>query len=88
VGARREGMRVVLWTSWGRDWRAAATPESVVADVAVSGHGDGGATVLLHDSDMSSSAGSWRTTLAALPLLAERFASAGLDVGPLRDHFA
>ena len=30
-GARRAGLRTVLWTAWGRDWREAATPESVVA---------------------------------------------------------
>ena len=32
--ARRLGMRTVLWTAWGRDWRAEATPESVRDDVA------------------------------------------------------
>jgi peptidoglycan/xylan/chitin deacetylase (PgdA/CDA1 family) len=87
VGARRRGLRVVLWTAWGRDWRADATPASVVADIAGSGHGDRGATVLLHDSDMSSAPDSWRVTLASLPLLADRFDNAGLHVGPLRDHW-
>jgi peptidoglycan-N-acetylglucosamine deacetylase len=86
LAGRRHDLRVVLWTAWGRDWRADATPESIVADVARSGHGDAGATVLLHDSDMSSAAGAWRATLDALPRLAERFAAAGLAVGPLRDH--
>ncbi len=86
VAARRNGERVVLWTAWGRDWRAAATADSVVADIAASAHGEGGATVLLHDSDMSSADGSWRTTLAALPRLAARWNDAGLAVGPLRDH--
>jgi hypothetical protein len=32
-----------------------------------------GATVLLHDSDGTSTAGSWKATLAALPLLAEHW---------------
>jgi peptidoglycan/xylan/chitin deacetylase (PgdA/CDA1 family) len=83
--ARRLGMRTVLWTAWGRDWRAEATPETVRDDVAT-GRLAGG-TVLLHDSDCASAPGSWRTTLGALPLLAELFADRGLEVGPLRDHW-
>jgi peptidoglycan/xylan/chitin deacetylase (PgdA/CDA1 family) len=86
VAARRNHERVVLWSAWGRDWRAEATADTVVADIARSAHGESGATVLLHDSDMSSAPGSWRTTLAALPRLAERWAAAGLTVGPLCEH--
>jgi hypothetical protein len=74
----------VLWTAWGRDWRAAATAHTVVADVE-RGVAAGG-TVLLHDSDCTSDPGSWRATLGALPLLAERWSDAGLSVGPLADH--
>lgn len=83
--ARRLGMRAVLWSAWGRDWRAEATPGSVCEDVAA-GRLDGG-TVLLHDSDCASAPGSWHTTAAALPLLADVFDSRGLTVGSLRDHF-
>lgn len=85
VAARRLGLQTVLWTAWGRDWRADATPETVMADV-----GKGlvaGATVLLHDSDCTSAPDSWKSTLGALPLLADLFADHGLTVGPLRDHF-
>ena len=32
--ARRLGMRTVLWTTWGRDWRKEATPDTVVAEAA------------------------------------------------------
>jgi peptidoglycan/xylan/chitin deacetylase (PgdA/CDA1 family) len=84
--ARRLGMRTVLWTAWGRDWRAEATPASVADDVAA-GRLDGG-TVLLHDSDCASAPGSWRTTLASLPRLADLFAARDLTVGPLREHFS
>ena len=83
-GARRVGLRTVLWTTWGRDWRQEATPDTVVADVCRR-YVDGG-TVLLHDSDCESYPGSWRSTLGALPLLAERFAARDLTAGPLRDH--
>jgi peptidoglycan/xylan/chitin deacetylase (PgdA/CDA1 family) len=82
--AKRMGMTTVLWTTWGRDWRREATPESVVADVTRR-YVDGG-TVLLHDSDCTSYPGSWRSALGALPRLADEFASRGLTVGPVGDH--
>ena len=82
--ARRLGLHAALWTAWGRDWRAEATPESVRDDVA-RGRLDGG-TVLLHDSDCASAPGSWWTTVAALPLLAELFDAQGLEVGALGEH--
>ena len=65
----RSGLTTVLWTTWGRDWRQEATPESVIADV-LRRYVDGG-TVLLHDSDCESYPGSWRSTLGALPKLAD-----------------
>ena len=84
LAARRQKLRTVLWTTWGRDWRAEATPDTVVADVARQ-LGPGG-TVLLHDSDCTSAPGSWRSALDALPRLAELFAARGLTPGPLREH--
>jgi peptidoglycan/xylan/chitin deacetylase (PgdA/CDA1 family) len=82
--ARRRGMRTVLWTTWGRDWRKESTPDSVVADV-LRRYVDGG-TVLLHDSDCTSYPGSWKSTVGALPLLAEKFAARGLVAGTVGDH--
>jgi peptidoglycan/xylan/chitin deacetylase (PgdA/CDA1 family) len=82
--ARRQDMTTVLWTTWGRDWRREATPDSVVADVTRR-YVDGG-TVLLHDADCESYPGSWKSTLGALPLLAEEFARRGLSVGTVGDH--
>ena len=74
----------MLWSAWGRDWRAEATPASVVADI---GRGVvAGGTVLLHDSDCTSATSSWRTTVAALPLLAELLDGLGLRVGTLAGH--
>jgi peptidoglycan-N-acetylglucosamine deacetylase len=84
LAARALGLRVVLWTSWGRDWRPEATGKSVAEDV-LDGFVDGG-TVLLHDSDCTSATGSWRTTLAALPRLLDTCRDHGWQVGPLRDH--
>jgi peptidoglycan/xylan/chitin deacetylase (PgdA/CDA1 family) len=84
IAARRLGLRTVLWSTWGRDWRAEATPRTVVADVAR--HLGPGATVLLHDSDCTSAPKAWRSTLGALEPLAELFASRRLEVGSLGEH--
>ncbi|MEU8588951.1 polysaccharide deacetylase family protein [Streptomyces sp. NPDC048664] len=84
AAARRAGLRPVLWTAWGRDWTATATPASVYA---VAGAGlRGGGTLLLHDTDRASAAGCWRATLGALPAVVEHCRRAGLSVGPLADH--
>ncbi|HTV10238.1 MAG TPA: polysaccharide deacetylase family protein [Acidimicrobiales bacterium] len=82
--ARRAKLRPVLWTTWGRDWRLEATSDSIAGDVSATLVP--GATVLLHDSDCTSAAGSWKATLAALPLLADMWEDKGLTVGPLSDH--
>jgi peptidoglycan-N-acetylglucosamine deacetylase len=84
LAARKLGLRTVLWTAWGRDWRAAATPASVIADLE-RGLGPG-ATVLLHDSDCTSAPQSWRAALGALPGLAGAVAARGMVVGPLGEH--
>ena len=83
AGARGAGLQTVLWTVWGADWVASATPESVLHEL---GEPRGGATILLHDSDCTSTPGSWRTTLAALPRVVEQCAAAGLAVRPLGEH--
>jgi peptidoglycan/xylan/chitin deacetylase (PgdA/CDA1 family) len=82
--ARELGMTTVLWTSWGRDWRREATPDTVLADVTRR-YLDGG-TVLLHDSDCTSYPGSWRAALGALPRLADECRARGLQVGTVGDH--
>ena len=82
--ARRHRMTTVLWTTWGRDWRREATPESVVADVQRR-YVDGG-TVLLHDSDCESYPGSWKSTLGALPRLGRRVRGARPVGRPVGEH--
>ena len=73
--ASRRGWRTLLWSQWGRDWEARATPSSIAA-LATRGLGPG-AVVLLHDSDAYSAEESWRQTVAALPAVLE----AALDTG-------
>ncbi|KUM99800.1 polysaccharide deacetylase [Streptomyces yokosukanensis] len=84
LAARRAGLRPVLWSAWGRDWTADATPASVRARIAADLRGGG--TVLLHDSDRLAAPGCWRAALGALPGLVRDCREAGLSVGPLRDH--
>jgi peptidoglycan/xylan/chitin deacetylase (PgdA/CDA1 family) len=83
-GAKRAGLRTVLWTNWGRDWRREATSGSVFDDVLR--RDVSGGTVLLHDSDCQSYPGSWRSTLGALPRLVDELAARDLAVGRLCDH--
>ncbi|MFI9569708.1 polysaccharide deacetylase family protein [Streptomyces rishiriensis] len=84
LAAHRLGLTPVLWTCWGEDWTARATPESVLRTVTADL--DGGATILLHDSDCTSAPGAWRSALGALPLILDACARRGYEVGRLRDH--
>lgn len=84
VAGRRLGMRAVLWTGDGRDWQASATAESIVARLRP--HLRPGGVVLLHDSDVTSSPGSWRSALDAIPLLVRECTERGLELGPLHEH--
>jgi peptidoglycan/xylan/chitin deacetylase (PgdA/CDA1 family) len=66
--AANRGWRPLLWTHWGRDWEARATPQSIVR-CATRRDLIGGSVLLLHDADDYGAPGSWRRTLAALPAL-------------------
>jgi peptidoglycan/xylan/chitin deacetylase (PgdA/CDA1 family) len=76
--ARGHAWRTMLWSHWGRDWEARATPESI-ATLASTGLRPG-SVVLLHDADDYGAPGSWRNTVAALPRILERVAEAGLPL--------
>jgi peptidoglycan/xylan/chitin deacetylase (PgdA/CDA1 family) len=78
--ASRQGWERVLWTRWGRDWKAGASPESIVSRI---GRPEAGDILLLHDSDRYAAPDSWRNTLGALPILLERISSLDLRVRPI-----
>ncbi|MFF2655152.1 polysaccharide deacetylase family protein [Streptomyces sp. NPDC058045] len=84
LGAVRCGLRPVLWSAWGRDWTADATPESVLGTVCRDL--TGGGTVLLHDTDRTTAPGAWQATLAMLPDLVAHCREAGWAVGRLDRH--
>jgi len=73
---RRRGWRELLWSRWGRDWRAHTTPAAIAR--RASRDLSAGDVVLLHDADWYSSDGSHRRTAAALPLVLEEIARRGL----------
>lgn len=73
--AKREGCVPLLWSRWGRDWAAHATPIGIAR--AVTKGLVGGDVVLLHDSDAYSSEASWRKTALALPSIIEAAARTG-----------
>jgi peptidoglycan-N-acetylglucosamine deacetylase len=75
--ARRRGWRTLLWSHWGLDWEARATPQSIAAQVT-NGVGEG-SLLLLHDADDYSAADSWSRTAGALPLVLDRLAELGLE---------
>jgi peptidoglycan/xylan/chitin deacetylase (PgdA/CDA1 family) len=75
--ARRRGWRTLLWSHWGRDWEARATPASI-AQRATRRAGEG-SLLLLHDADDYSAAGSWRRTAAALPRIIDALRARGLQ---------
>ena len=73
---RRRGLRPLLWSRWGHDWRRSATAESIAVEVTEGLCG--GDVLLLHDADHYSASGSWRATAAALPEVLRRIEAAGL----------
>jgi peptidoglycan/xylan/chitin deacetylase (PgdA/CDA1 family) len=75
--ARGRDWRTLLWSHWGRDWEARATPESISS--LLTGGAGPGAVLLLHDADDYSAPSSWRRTVAALPRVLETLATRGLE---------
>jgi peptidoglycan-N-acetylglucosamine deacetylase len=74
----RNGWRPLLWTHWGRDWEARATPESIVAKLVGRAVAEG-SVLLLHDADDYGAEGSWRRTAAALPRVLDELEGRGLE---------
>lgn len=74
--ARRRDWTALLWSAWGRDWRAGATAASIAVRATRSLRA--GDVVLLHDADHYSAAGSWRRTADALPRILDALAARDL----------
>ncbi len=75
--ARSAGRRTLLWTHWGRDWEARATPESIAK--RLTDDAGEGSVLLLHDADDYSAPGSWRRTALALPRVLDALGERGIE---------
>jgi peptidoglycan/xylan/chitin deacetylase (PgdA/CDA1 family) len=69
AAVREDGLRPLLWSRWGKDWRKFTTPSRIahrVLEAVLPGD-----VILLHDADFYSARDSHRRTAAALgPILA------------------
>jgi peptidoglycan-N-acetylglucosamine deacetylase len=64
---RRRGLKPLLWSKWGKDWRKFTTPERIAARATAKlAPGD---VILLHDADFYSSKGSHERSAQALALI-------------------
>ena len=74
---RAAGLKPLLWSKWGKDWRKFTTPARIAAR---STRGlSAGDVVLLHDADHYSSRGSHRRTAAALETIVTQLQAQELD---------
>jgi peptidoglycan/xylan/chitin deacetylase (PgdA/CDA1 family) len=65
--ARSAGLRPLLWSRWGKDWRKFTTPSRIAArSLRAVLPGD---VILLHDADFYSARNSHRHTVAALEMI-------------------
>ncbi|MFL5843192.1 MAG: polysaccharide deacetylase family protein [Solirubrobacteraceae bacterium] len=74
--ARREGWEPMLWSRWGKDWRAHTRPQTIARRLTTGVVG--GDVLLLHDADHYSARDSWRRTVAALPIVLSELDRRGL----------
>jgi peptidoglycan-N-acetylglucosamine deacetylase len=64
--ARSAGLKPLLWSRWGKDWRKFTTPARIARRVQGARAGD---VILLHDADFYSAKGSHERTAKALSLI-------------------
>jgi peptidoglycan/xylan/chitin deacetylase (PgdA/CDA1 family) len=67
AATRAAGLEPLLWSRWGKDWRALTTPERIARRVLAQLRS--GDVILLHDADFYSARGSHRRTIAALEII-------------------
>lgn len=77
IEVRRRGLQPLLWSRWGRDWRAGTGADRVAA--LASKRLSTGDVVLLHDSDRYCDARAWRQTVRALPRIIAEIRRLGLE---------
>jgi peptidoglycan/xylan/chitin deacetylase (PgdA/CDA1 family) len=73
---RERGLRPLLWSCWGKDWRRFTTPQRIAARATA--HIGAGDVILLHDADFYSARHSHRRTVAALELILTELKARGI----------
>jgi peptidoglycan/xylan/chitin deacetylase (PgdA/CDA1 family) len=76
AAARTAGLRPLLWSRWGKDWRKFTTPARIAR--RATREVQAGDVILLHDADFYSSHHSHRRTAQALPVIIEELRGRGL----------
>jgi peptidoglycan/xylan/chitin deacetylase (PgdA/CDA1 family) len=75
--ARGAGLKPLLWSRWGKDWRKFTSPRRIATRATRNlGAGD---VILLHDADFYSARNSHRRTVAALRLILAELAQLEID---------
>jgi peptidoglycan/xylan/chitin deacetylase (PgdA/CDA1 family) len=69
---RARGMRPLLWSRWGKDWRRFTSPARIASRATANLRP--GDVILLHDADFYSSRGSHERTVQALALIVRELA--------------
>ncbi len=75
--AREAGLRPLLWSRWGKDWRRFTTPARIARRATRSVIA--GDVILLHDADFYSARYSHRRTVAALAAILSELQRRKLD---------
>jgi peptidoglycan/xylan/chitin deacetylase (PgdA/CDA1 family) len=76
AATRAQGLRPLLWSRWGKDWRRLTTPQRIAACATRDIHD--GDVILLHDADFYSARGSHHRTAEALELILAALKERGL----------
>jgi peptidoglycan/xylan/chitin deacetylase (PgdA/CDA1 family) len=85
AAARAQGLEIVLWSAWGREWAAGGAARVAAR---VTRRLEPGAIVLLHDGDEFNPAGSAGCVVEALGPIVERIGERGLATAPLGELLA
>jgi peptidoglycan/xylan/chitin deacetylase (PgdA/CDA1 family) len=75
--ARGAGLKPLLWSRWGKDWRKFTTPERIASRVLRDIHTRD--VILLHDADFYSSRDSHKRTAQAVKLILRELKTHELD---------
>lgn len=77
AAVRQGGLRPLLWSRWGKDWRKFTTAERIAARITKGL--SAGDVILLHDADFYSAKDSYKRTVAALRIIVGELSRKEID---------